>query len=126
RGYSKVALVILDEASRIPDAIIAAVKPMQATVKDGELIALSTPAGQAGWFYEQWEHGGDVWERTKITAGECRRIESSFLEEELRRFGPMIYRQEYECEFVSDQEQIFLNEIIESALSHPEVTPLWQ
>jgi len=39
--------------------------------------------------------------------------------------GPSLYAQEYECRFIANDEQIFLTEIIEAALSHPEVTPLW-
>src|SRR5262245_54837471 len=64
RGYSRVLLAVLDEASRIPDPIVAAVKPMLA-VSAGELVALSTPNGEVGWFFEQWSRGGDIWERTK-------------------------------------------------------------
>src|SRR5262249_21516808 len=62
RGYSRVSLAVLDEASRIPDPIVAAVKPMLA-VSAGELVALSTPNGEVGWFFEQWTRGGDIWER---------------------------------------------------------------
>src|SRR5262245_33187569 len=82
RGFSRVALLILDEASRIPDAVITACKPMQAVAKDAELIALSTPWGERGWFCEQYTNGGPTWERTKVTAEECARIRS-----EERRVG---------------------------------------
>src|SRR5262245_51987406 len=78
RGFSRVGLLILDEASRIPDPIISAVKPMQATISDGELIALSTPNGEVGWFFEQWTRGGDVWERTEVRADQCDRIDARF------------------------------------------------
>ena len=124
RGYSKVALAVLDECARIPDDIVAAIKPMLAT-SNGELVCLSTPNGQVGFFYEQWMRGGDVWERTKITAEECGRIAPAFLAEEREMLGQTLYAQEYECQFVANDEQIFANEIIERALSHPEVLPLW-
>ncbi len=42
RGYSKVSLLVLDEAARIPDDIVAAVRPMLA-VSNGEIVCLSTP-----------------------------------------------------------------------------------
>src|SRR5262249_30997263 len=125
RGFSRVGLRTLDEASRIPDPIIGAVKPMQATISDGELIALSTPNGEIGWFFEQWTRGGDVWERTEVPASACGRIDPAFLEEERKTLGPMLYQQEYECRFVANDDQIFLTEIITAALSHPEVVPLW-
>jgi hypothetical protein len=44
-------MIVLDEAARIEDDLIAAVRPMMATV-DGSLIALSTSFGERGWFYE--------------------------------------------------------------------------
>jgi hypothetical protein len=123
RGYSKVSLLVLDEASRIPDPIIAAVKPMLA-ISQGELVALTTPWGERGWFHEQWVNGGPDWERTRVTAEECGRIDQGFLEEERRTHGDMIYRQEYLVEFVSDDEQVFPTTIIDRAFS-PEVGPLW-
>src|SRR5262249_2111481 len=45
RGYSGVATLIVDEASRVPDALYYAVRPMLA-VSRGRLVALSTPFGK--------------------------------------------------------------------------------
>ncbi|WP_395710468.1 terminase large subunit domain-containing protein [Reyranella sp.] len=123
RGFSKVALLILDEASRIPDEIIAACRPMLA-VSDGEMVALSTPRGMVGWFYEQWANGGDGWERVRVPVTECPRISAEFLEEEKRLLGPSVFNQEYLCEFVADDSQVFPNEVIAAAFTS-EVTPLW-
>jgi hypothetical protein len=53
RGYSDPRLIVLDEASRIPDSVKAAVMPML-VASDGRLVALSTPRGRSGWFYEAW------------------------------------------------------------------------
>ena len=69
RGYSGVRLLIVDEASRVPDSLYATVRPMLA-VSGGRLVALSTPWGQRGWWYEAWERGGTTWERVQITAHE--------------------------------------------------------
>lgn len=123
RGFAKVALLILDEASRIPDEIVAACRPMLA-VSDGAIIALTTPQGQRGFFYEWWVNGGPEWERTKITADECPRISAAFLADELRTLGSAMYRQEYECEFVENNDQVFPSEVIRDAFSK-EVKPLW-
>jgi hypothetical protein len=51
RGYSGVLLLVCDEAARIPDALYFSVRPMLA-VSGGLLVALSTPFGRRGWFYE--------------------------------------------------------------------------
>lgn len=66
RGYSGARIVIMDEAARVDDALLAAVRPMLATT-NGQFVALTTPAGKRGWFYEQWMRG-DGWERISITA----------------------------------------------------------
>lgn len=124
RGYSNVALLLLDEAARIPDAIVSAVRPMLA-VSNGEIVCLTTPWGQRGFFHDEWVNGGDGWERTLVTVEKCNRISAEFLTEERRTLGEMVFKQEYMCEFVSDDEQMFPGEIIAAAFS-AEVTPLWQ
>lgn len=52
-GYTAPTLIITDEAARVPDALYYALRPMLAMSR-GRLIALSTPWGQRGWFYEAW------------------------------------------------------------------------
>ncbi len=123
RGYSGVRLLIADEASRIPDALMAAVRPMLA-VSGGQLIALSTPWGKRGWWYEAWEHGGTVWQRTKITAYECPRITPEFLEEERSQLPPLWFNSEYLCRFEDTVNQVFVTDDIEAAISD-EVQPLF-
>jgi Terminase large subunit, T4likevirus-type, N-terminal len=52
-GFSAVTTLLLDEAARIPDGTYYAVRPMLA-MSQGRLIALSSPFGRRGWFYEAW------------------------------------------------------------------------
>lgn len=114
RSFSAVRLLIVDEATRVPDETIAAVRPMLA-VSGGQLIALSTPFGRRGWFYEAWEHGGPSWERVRIPASKCPRISAAFLAEERAAMGEWFYRQEYECSFESCNSQaVFRDEDIEA------------
>lgn len=122
RGYSGAKTVIVDEASRVDNALFAAVRPMLATTQ-GRFVALTTPYGKRGWFYEAWEHG-DGWHRTKVTAEDCPRIDPEWLAEERRLVGDWQFRQEYLCEFVDTDEQFFASELIEAAMSN-EVAPLW-
>lgn len=116
RGYSGVNLLVVDEASRVPDSLYVAVRPMLA-VSGGRLVALSTPFGTRGWWYEAYEHGGASWERTKITALECPRISAEFLEEERTTLGEWWYMQEYFCRFMDAQSAAFRSEDIERAFS---------
>lgn len=123
RGYSKAKLIVLDEAARTEDSLIAALRPMMAT-SAGSLIALSTPAGKRGWFFEAWTGQGN-WHRVKVPASECPRISQEFLDEELAELGPQVFRQEYDpLDFVDDNEAVFPTGIITNAFSG-EVRPLW-
>lgn len=122
RGYAAATLVIIDEASRVPDALIAAVRPSLATT-NGRLVALSTPAGKRGWYYLEWMNG-EGWERSRVVATECARISAEFLADELRSLGPRLYDQEYCCEFFDPDSAVFSSELIERALC-ANLTPLW-
>jgi terminase large subunit-like protein len=101
RGYSGATLVVMDEAARVPDELLAAVRPVLATT-DGRFIALSTPKGKRGWFYEAWTSGGGDWQRIMVKGAECPRISKEFLADELKAHGPLLFAQEYGCEFVDD------------------------
>jgi hypothetical protein len=122
RGFSGVALLVIDEAARVADALYCAVRPMLA-VSQGRLIALSTPFGKRGWFHEEWNGQGD-WERVRVTAPECQRIPASFLAEERRALGERWYRQEYECSFEDMVGAVFSHEDIQAALSD-DIKPLF-
>jgi hypothetical protein len=115
RGYSGVTLVVMDEASRVDDQLLASVRPMLATT-GGRFIALTTPAGRRGWFYEAWMQG-DGWERVSVRGDECPRISPEFLQEEREALGPMMFAQEYECQFLDDATSVFNSELIEAALT---------
>jgi hypothetical protein len=123
RGYSAPSLILIDEAARISADLIAALRPMLAT-GNGRLIALSTPWGRRGFFFEAWEYGGETWQRFRVPAIECSRISAEFLAEELKELGPLRYASEYCCEFVDTDEQFFASSLIEAAMSD-EVQPLW-
>ncbi len=124
RGIAGAALIVIDEAARVEDELLAAVRPMLATAKSGgRLISLTTPAGKRGWFYEAW-HGDNTWQRIKVSASDCPRISQEFLDEELRELGAQRFSEEYGLEFLDPDEAVFPSEIIAAAFSQ-EVRPLW-
>jgi hypothetical protein len=115
RGYSRVRLLVIDEASRVADELYrGALRPMLA-VSQGQLIAMSTPWGKRGWFYEEWI-GQTRWERVRISADRCPRISKEFLEEERASLGERYFRQEYECSFEDVVGALFNEEDIQSLL----------
>lgn len=121
RGYSGVALLVIDEAARVPDDLYAAVRPMLA-VSGGALIALSSAYAKQGWFYESWT-GDALWHRVKVTAPECPRIPAAFLDEERKALGRRYFSCEYLCEFVEAIDQVFDHDDIQALVSR-EVQPV--
>ncbi len=106
-GYSGVSLLILDEASRIPDIVYRAVRPML-SISRGTLDVLSTPLGQRGFFFQEWDAedkrraAGKVaqWRRWCVTADECPRHSPDFLATERESLGEEWFLQEYYCKFL--------------------------
>jgi terminase large subunit-like protein len=123
RGYSAASLVIVDEAARVPDDLIAAVRPTLA-IRRGKLIAMSTPWGRRGWWHKAWEHDGDAWRRFMLTADECPRISPEFLKEEREALGDFLFQQEYECKFLDEITSVFSSVLIEQAV-RDDIKPLW-
>lgn len=115
RGFSSVALVIVDEAARVADALLAAVRPMLA-VGGGRLLACTTPFGKRGWFHDAWA-GAERWERIEVRADRCPRITPEFLESERRSLGSRWYQQEFCCSFEEATDAVFSVSDIMGAVS---------
>ena len=123
RGFSGVNLLVIDEASRCPDLLYEAVRPMLA-VSGGRLVLLSTPWGRRGFFWEVWTNGGPAWHRVKVTAPECPRIPAGWLEEERRSLPERVFRQEYMCSFEDIETQVFPTDLVLQAFTG-DVQPLF-
>ncbi len=115
RSYSGVRRLIVDEASRVPDALYMSVRPMLA-VSHGDLDAMSTPFGTRGWWYEAWR-STQPWERYEVPAEQCPRLTADFLAEERATMGDWWYSQEYGCQFLDAQSAAFRREDIDAAFS---------
>jgi len=122
RGFSAVNLVIEDEASRVPDDLYRATRPMLA-VSSGKIMLMSTPWGKRGHFFQEWT-GNNEWERIEIPATKCPRISPEFLEEERQALGDWWYQQEYMCQFMETTDSLFQYDTIMAAFSD-EVKPLF-
>jgi hypothetical protein len=122
RGYSAVTLLLVDEAARVSDELYHAVRPMLA-VSGGRLMALSTPWGCRGWWWDAWQAGAD-WARVEVPATACPRIPARFLAQERASLPAFVYRQEYECAFEQNAQSVFRADDIAAALT-ADVTPLF-
>jgi hypothetical protein len=98
RAFSKVALLVIDEAARVPDDLYRALRPMLA-VSQGRLVCLSTPFGRRGFFYQEWTDPRANWQRVQVSWRQCPRIAPEFIAAERQALGDAWIRQEYECSF---------------------------
>ena len=122
RGFSGATLIIEDEASRVPDELYMAIRPMLA-VRGGRLILMSTPLGKRGHFWREWS-GGVNWARVEVPAKRVPRISSAFLEEERSSMGDWWFSQEYGCEFRESTDLVFSHAAVMGALSD-DIQPLF-
>lgn len=111
RGFSGVALLVVDEAAQVEDELYFSARPMLA-VSGGRIVAMSTPYGTRGWWYEAWQ-SSEPWERFEVPAAECPRIPATFLAEERRTLGDWWFKQEYDCTFVEAETQLFTRDEID-------------
>jgi hypothetical protein len=121
RGYSSVNLLIVDEAARVVDDLYFAIKPMLA-VSGGRLLALSTPFGKRGWFFDEWCEG-EGWQQHMIRATDCPRISKAFLDGERRSMPTAWFDAEYMCEFTETLDSVFSFDQVMGAVAE-DVEPL--
>jgi hypothetical protein len=115
RGFSKVSLLLIDEAARMEDRLYRMLRPMLA-VGQGDLWLMSTPCGKRGFFYETWAFGGPEWLKVSATVLECERISKAYLEEERGAMGAMSFAQEFLCEFTGSEGSLFDRDLVEACL----------
>ena len=104
------------------DELYYSIRPMLA-VSGCRLLALSTPFGNRGWWFEAWDKG-EGWERYEVPATECSRISQAFLDEEWGTLGEWWFKQEYECTFLDAESLAFRREDIDRAFD--EEVEAWQ
>ncbi len=104
RGFHGAKLLVLDEAARIPDDLFAGVIP-SVSMAGGRIVAMSTPFGKRGWFYEQWDKAVSKKEATRFTPAyipwdRCPRVTPRIVADYRILAGEMGVRQEYLCEYL--------------------------
>ena len=114
RGFFNIVMLVIDEAARLADPVYNSAYPM-VTQSQADIWALTTPLGKRGFFYNNWAHGGESWERLQAPATECPRIPAHALERARIDLGDEWVRQEYLCEFVDIEGTIFSRQRIEEA-----------
>lgn len=124
RSYSRVNLIVLDEASRVTDPLYRAVRPML-SISRGRLMGSSTAFGQRGWFYEEWINPARPWARFDVKGADCKRHSKRFLEQERLHHGERWFLQEYCNDFAQAVGAVFSPEDIKGAFNRVSEDEAW-
>lgn len=114
RGFTA-DLVVVDESAHVTDEMYSVILPMVATT-GGRILALGTPAGRRGWFFEAWEHGGATWERVLVTADQCAHFDPpTYLEDMRLALLPREFQQEFYGVFLVPEAAVFMEQSVNDA-----------
>ena len=152
RGHSAPDVIIIDEAARVPDDDIAAVRPTATVNPYAIQLMMSTPFGKRGFFYEAMEASSE-WakyqvvppyelvdgqvrprreseeefrrrmQKQNISAYYSQAHQHEWLCEELRMLKSHLWRQEYGFEFLDSGDQVFSTSAIDGMFLPP--SPIW-
>lgn len=119
RGYSP-DLLMIDEAAYTTDSLYIACLPMLAATK-GDLIAITTPNGRRGWFWDEWSgEGAGNWMRIEVPYTEISRISPDFIAGQKASMSRERFAAEYECAFNSSTFGLFNASDLAAAMQqHP-------
>ena len=153
RGRSKPRIIIFDEAALIEDELYGTITPMLTHNPHCVVIAISTPYGKKGWFFNARK--SDRWLKIEVKAPydiegtnmiipampeaeyktkkakesihafySSRHDDIELIQSALIEHGSLWVRQEYFCEFVEPEDQAFSYDDIDKAFGYDEVKPL--
>lgn len=106
RGYSP-DLLLIDEAAYTSDSLYTAVLPSLAAT-GGDLIAISTPNGQQGWYWAEWSgQGAAGWMKIEVPYSQISRIGEEFIVSQRASMSRERFATEYECAFNSSTFGLF-------------------
>lgn len=117
RSFSNVSMLIVDEASRVPDPVYDSLTPMLAR-SNGDIWLMSTPKGRTGFFHDIWHSHDPAWTRIFSTAADCPNISAAFLESERATKPAAVFDEEYMCIFQDTHDQCFASDDIAAAFSN--------
>jgi terminase large subunit-like protein len=95
RGLTVDGWIIADEAARLPNALIAALRPMRARRPQARFAMLSTAWSRTDPFWTAWAGADPSWLRLKATADEIETFSPEFLGHERTALGEDGFKREY-------------------------------
>ena len=95
RGLTVDGWIVADEAARLDDDLISALRPMRARRPQARFAMLSTAWSRTDPFWTAWASDDPSWMRLRATAEIPGLLDAEFLEEERRNMGEHKYKREY-------------------------------
>ncbi len=96
RGLTVDAWIIADEAARLPEDMISALRPMRARRPQARFAMLSTAWSRSDPFWLAWAGDDQTWMRLKATPDtDSNLFAAEFLEQERRALGEHDFNREY-------------------------------
>jgi len=107
RSFSRVGLVIIDEAAFVPEALFGAMSPFLSRSPDGVLVVASSAGEPSGKFWEicdstdrdEADGEGSHWTKWQVKSDECPWIPAEHLAAERVSMPAWQFEREYECKF---------------------------
>ena len=115
RGFTA-HMIIVDEASFVPEELITRVIMPMLSATDGYLILLGTPWSRDHVFYRAFSGQLPGWSVHHVPSTECPLIKPSFLEEQRAIMPEVDFRREYLAEFVEEEALYFPSELVLSCI----------
>lgn len=115
RGQTIKGLLVIDEAAYMADTLpngelfwSNVVQPITKAHKP-KILIISTPCGRDGFFYDYYNKGfeGNEYKNLKATIWEDPNIEREEILKIKSDISPLAFKQEYECEFLSNALTVF-------------------
>jgi hypothetical protein len=94
RGLTVDGWIVADEAARLPDDLIAALRPMRARRPQARFAMLSTAWSRTDPFWTAWASDEQSWIRLNATA-DTTLFSADFLTQERRALGEDVFKREY-------------------------------
>jgi hypothetical protein len=95
RGLTVDSWIVADEAARLPNNLIAALRPMRARRPQARFAMLSTAWSRTDPFWTAWAGDEQSWIRLKATADELDIFTAEYLEQERLALGEDAFKREY-------------------------------
>ena len=95
RGLTVDGWIVADEAARLTEDLISALRPMRARCPHTRFAMLSTAWSRTDPFWQAWASDDPTWIRLKATVDVVDTLDKAFLENERRNLGDAKFEREF-------------------------------